>query len=312
MCLDRGYTVHTTVRSAEKAAFLQKIDGAEERLKIFDGVDLLAPGAFDEAITGCEAVLHTASPFFTQGGTEDTLVKPAVMGTRTVLASCTKAGVKKVVLTSSVASILFTDMPPETVYTGEIWSNEEMMRSMSQWYYLSKTVAERTAWEMSKEDGCPWTLSAINPTYVYGPMLPGQPSLNTSSKMIVEFFDGGMTQIDNDYQQLVDVRDVAEAHVNALEKEDAFGKRFLLIGEVRHRREFAQIVRDNVPEDLKKNVPSEVKKSEKEPTPLLFDAAPAENILGLKLRGLEGSIPETVQQLLENGFTSTSQYTPGK
>ena len=70
------------------------LDGAKERLKLFEGCDLLQPGSFDSAITGCCAVLHTASPFFMQGGTEDLLVTPAVEGTKNVLDACQRLGVK--------------------------------------------------------------------------------------------------------------------------------------------------------------------------------------------------------------------------
>ena len=101
LLLEDGHTVHTTTRSAKKAAFLMDLPGAPDRLKMFEGVDLLSPGAFDAAIAGCEAVLHTASPFYMKGGSEEKLVKPAVEGTQNVLSSCYKLGVKKVALTSS-------------------------------------------------------------------------------------------------------------------------------------------------------------------------------------------------------------------
>lgn len=71
LLLDKGYTVHTTTRTAGKADFLNRIPGAAERLKIFAGCDLLSAGSFDAAIRGCDAVLHTASPFYSKGGSVD-------------------------------------------------------------------------------------------------------------------------------------------------------------------------------------------------------------------------------------------------
>lgn len=65
--LDKGYTVRTTVRSADKASFLREISGADTRLTIFPGVDLLTDGSYEEAMRGCEVVLHTASPFYVAG-----------------------------------------------------------------------------------------------------------------------------------------------------------------------------------------------------------------------------------------------------
>ena len=69
------------MRSAAKAEFLKSLAGASERLTIFSGVDLLESGSYRECISGCDAVLHTASPFFIDGGTEDSLVTPALEGT---------------------------------------------------------------------------------------------------------------------------------------------------------------------------------------------------------------------------------------
>jgi len=234
-----------------------------------------------------------------------------VEGTRTVLASCTKAGVKRVALTSSMASVRIC-LPQDVVFTDMHWSDEDKMREAEMWYFLSKTVAERTAWEMSREEGCPWQLAVLNPTYIFGPMLPGQPSLNTSSSMITAFFDGTMEKIGNEYLDMVDVRDVAEAHVAAIEQPKACCKRFLLIGDTQHRCEYAEIIRGIVPEELKKNIPTEVVETSEEPKPYLYDTSPAEKILDVRLRDLKRTIPDSVQQLLQNGFTSTTQYTPGK
>ena len=82
---------------------MKTLDG-NERLIIFPDVDLIEPNAFDGPMKGCTAVIHTASPFFLQGGTEERLVIPAIEGTTNVLRSCTKCGIKRVVLTSSALS----------------------------------------------------------------------------------------------------------------------------------------------------------------------------------------------------------------
>jgi nucleoside-diphosphate-sugar epimerase len=217
LLLERGYTVHTTTRSKARSAFLNDLPGAESRLKIFDGVDLLAPGSFADAIRGCDAVLHTASPFFMQGGTEAALVTPAVEGTRNVLTTCRELGVKKVALTSSTAAVYVTygSTPVDYVFSDADWSPEALLREKSNWYCLSKTLAEKLAWEMSREEGCPFQLAVrappplvtpsssglhllhnllrmrtvctqvLNPTLILGPMLRGQPLLHTSAAALV-------------------------------------------------------------------------------------------------------------------------------
>ena len=164
--LDRNYIVHTTVRSSSKCGFLKALPGAAERLVIFEGVDLLAKGAFTEAFRGCSAVLHTASPFFMAGGTEESLVKPALEGTRNVLTSCAELGIKKVVLTSSTASVyvMYGKLSDDHVYTGADWSDEAAMRARKSWYPLSKCVAEKLAWKMCEEAGI--SLVVLNPTWI--------------------------------------------------------------------------------------------------------------------------------------------------
>eukprot|EP00438_Fugacium_kawagutii_P026764 Skav216454 [mRNA] locus=scaffold50:708497:712440:- [translate_table: standard] len=224
LLLEDGHHVHTTTRSAKKASYLMQLPGAASRLKIFEGVDLLRPGAFDDAIAGCHAVLHTASPFYFAGGSEEKLVTPAVEGTRNVLSSCQKLGVKRVALTSSTGSVYvnYGTFPADHVYTSADWSPAELLREKQNWYCrlaikragvqwkygtqagynlmatprlhegLSKVLAEQLAWEMSKQADCPFQLTVLLPTLIWGPMVPGQPHLNTSANSLVGYMDGSV------------------------------------------------------------------------------------------------------------------------
>jgi len=318
--LDRGYTVHTTVRSAEKAAYLRVLPGSD-RLKIFEKVDLLDAGAFDAAIMGCDAVLHTASPFYTKDGSEDKLVWPAVEGTRNVLTSCRRLGVKKVACTASTANIYinYGTLPADHVYTEEDWSPEGMLREKRNWYALSKVMAEKMAWQLSKEEGCPFQLVVLHPTLILGPMLPGQPHLNTSSSSLIGYVDGSVKEIENGCKTVVDVRDVAMAHIAAIERGTAWGRRVLLIAGSPHFKELAGFIRDTLPEEMKGHVPDVV--SEKlgptvlgapPPNPVLYDAAPSHELLGIEYRSIEEQVKENVRTMLANGFRSASQYSTSK
>lgn len=312
--LARGYEVHTTVRSADKAAFLNNIPGADSRLKIFSGVDLLTPRSYEEAMTGCNVVLHTASPFFFAGQTEESLVPPAVEGTRNVLTTCAKLGVKKVVLTSSMAAVYmhFGSKSGDHVFSEDDWTDEAAARANKAWYVLSKLKAEQLAWEMSREPNCPYELAVINPSLIWGPQLPAQPHLNTSIAVTVKYFDGSVKEIENACRAVVDVRDVAEAHVVLLEKgQEVWGKRYVLVGSSIHFSEAYEAARQAVPEALKANVPTVIAAGEA-PQPVPCDNTRSKELLGIQYRSLNDMVAASVQSCLENGFTDGKMYSAKK
>jgi cinnamoyl-CoA reductase len=303
--LDRGYEVHTTVRTFEKGNFLMQLQHATERLRIFPGVDLLVEGAFEEAMTGCECVLHTASPFFM--GSEQDLLPPAINGTKNVLATCNKLRVSKVILTSSMAAVYanYGTFSDDHVYSEADWTPEDVVREKENWYCLSKTLAEKVAWEMSRAEGCTFQLAVMNPTLILGPHLPGQTHLNTSSAVVAAFLNGKMSVLDNQCRTLVDVRDVAEAHVAAIETPAAFGRRFVLIGCCRHQTQIADAVREAAPDNLKANVPTVISDkipsqiyAQPPPLPILYDASPSVNILHIEYRDFNTMIKDSVDSLL--------------
>ena len=177
MLLDKGFKVHATTRKMEKALFLRNLDGAtEENLKIFDGCDFNTPNSFNAAIEGCYAVIHCASPFFNAGGTRENLVDPAVAGTEMVLDACKKFNVQRVTLTASSACVIIDygsrAAASETgnhVYTEADFSPSDILEERKNFYALSKLYAEQRAWELSKEEGCPYKLCVLNPSLIWGP-----------------------------------------------------------------------------------------------------------------------------------------------
>lgn len=178
LLLDKGFTkVRTTTRRLEKALFLRNLDGAsEENLQIFHGCDFSVPHSFDDAIQGCYAVIHCASPFFNAGGTRKNLVEPAVAGTEMVLRACREFGVKRVTLTASSACVIVDygtkaakDESGNHVYTDADFSPADILEEKKNYYSLSKLYAEQRAWELSKESGCPFKLCVLNPSLIWGP-----------------------------------------------------------------------------------------------------------------------------------------------
>ena len=307
LLLERGYTVRTTTRDAAKADFLRRLPRAEEALTIIPGVDLLEPGAFNEAFAGCSAVMHTAAPYVLRGATRDDLVPPAVDGTLNVLSSCTQLGVGKVVLTSSITSLnaTFGSKPAEHVYTDADWLSEDFLTEKQAWYPLAKLLGEKAAWEASRQPGCPWKLAVMLPTQIFGPMLEGQPHLNTSSGTVAAFVNGGLPKIPNAHMSCVDVRDVAEAHVRALDSDAGWGRRFVLVGSTPTFSEVATLVRTALPEHLKARVPTELMAElpppmfgAPPPAAALYDCSPVSELLGLEFAPLDKTVEDTIEALL--------------
>ncbi|NTV98997.1 MAG: SDR family oxidoreductase [Chlorobiaceae bacterium] len=236
--LENGYRVRGTVRKKpENYPYLLSLPGAAERLELVNA-DLLAKGSFDAAVAGCEYVIHTASPFeFNVGNPQTDLVEPAVNGTETVLESCLGSGsVKRVVLTSSIAAI--TDEPENSkVFTEKDWNTMSSLDRNP--YYYSKTLAERAAWDFIMEKKPKFDLVVINPFLVLGPSLG--PSISTSCETIRDFMSGVYPAIMDLNWGIVDVRDVAKAHLLAMEKIEASG-RYLCSGDAMHMRELVELL----------------------------------------------------------------------
>jgi dihydroflavonol-4-reductase len=171
-------------------------------------------------MSGCDFVIHLASPFLlAEPKDENVMITPAVEGTKRVIKAAIKAGIKRVVLTSSVVSM--TSGRPSGTYGPDSWSDVNQNIGA---YAKSKTLAEKAAWETVK--GSSMELVAINPGFVLGPSL-GTAGDGTSEAMITNLIGGKMPAIPDIAMGMVDVRDIARLHVAALEAPKAAGKRFI-------------------------------------------------------------------------------------
>ncbi|KAL0716332.1 hypothetical protein Bca4012_065654 [Brassica carinata] len=225
LLLLRGYSVRATVRNptdTAKTEHLLALEGAKERLKLFKA-DLLEECSFEQAIDGCDAVFHTASPVkFIVTDPQTELIDPAVKGTINVLNTCKKnSSVKRVILTSSTAAVLIRQPPlgPNDVVDETFFSDPSYCMETKSWYPLSKTLAENAAWQFAKDNEM--DIIVIVPGFIVGPLL--QPTLNHSVELIVDIINGKNPFHSINYR-FVDVRDVALAHVKALETPSAKGR----------------------------------------------------------------------------------------
>ena len=331
LALEDGWEVVATTRREASAPFLRALPGASARLRVVAGCDLLKPGSFDDAIRGCEVVVHTASPFFLLGGDEEQarkrLLEPAVDGTREVLSACARLQVRKVVLTSSMAAVYAAQgrRAPDYAFSSADWSNAEALERARSWYPLSKTLAERQAWALTELSGI--RLAVMNPCLILGPMLRGQQELNTSCMNVLRLFSGERTCA-KACMHVVDVRDVARGHMVAAAAPDhwpGWGRRFVLVGASEMQRVLVDALRRSpaVPPDMKQRLPA----AESEALPPVgmgappghvtrFDLAPSlsppqQGGLGLRYHALQEMMNDTVEAMLANGFTSADMYRPG-
>lgn len=231
--LEQGHHVVGTVRSKAVAAYLWDLPHARERLELVEA-DLLKEGDFATCFEGCEGVYHTASPFFIAKCDPAELMGPAVDGTLNVLRACAAAkSVRRVVVTSSFATVIFghdhtTQLVP---YTEQDWNKTSSASSGNpiDVYRASKVQAEQAGLDFVAREKPTFDLVTIHPPLVLGPWLPGYTRPNESSMHVQKILTnpsppnpGGMG--------LVDVRDVARAHVLAMTTPTANGRYLIASG----------------------------------------------------------------------------------
>ncbi|XP_024534618.1 cinnamoyl-CoA reductase 1-like [Selaginella moellendorffii] len=225
--LDRGYKVHGTVRDPddnEKYGHLKKLPGAGERLSLFRA-DVLDYESLVPAVRGCDVVFHTACPVAHKFEDPDAVLKPAMDGTRNVMEACHKGNIKHVVFTSSGAAILFDpNRPPDHIIDESCWSDPEFCRKSKNWYMLAKTESEKLVCKLGDEFGI--HVVVICPVFVLGPIL--QSKINTSAALVANLMNGSQSSYPNTYYSLVDVRDVAEAHIAGYEDPNASGRYYCI------------------------------------------------------------------------------------
>lgn len=247
--LDRGHTVHGTVRDPDNrksVAHLHALaEGAPGTLRLFKA-DLLDAGSFDEATRGCDIVMHTASPFIIEGfdDAHEALVRPAVEGTRNVLEAVNRHdSVRRVVLTSSVAAIYGDNV--DLARAGKAAFDENDWNTTSSVdhnpYQYSKVAAEREAWAMHGQQDR-WQMTTINPGMVFGPSLTSA-SKSASIDTLRQMGDGRLrTGVPDLGFGVVDVRDVADAHLLAAFA-DTVEARHILVNQTLSMLAIARILR---------------------------------------------------------------------
>ena len=244
--LDAGHTVRGTARSAGALAQLRAdlvphLDDPDsiERFSLV-AADLTSDAGWAEAVAGCAVVHHVASPIPSAPPKHaDELIVPARDGTLRVLRAAATAGVSRVVLTSSVAAVMYGVDRAGKVFTEADWSNPDARRIGA--YERSKTLAEQAAWAyMDTDEARSMELATINPGLVLGPMYGD--AMSTSNEMVKKLLDRAIPACPDLTYCMVDVRDVAAAHLAAMNSTDAAGQRYICAIDSVSMREVAALL----------------------------------------------------------------------
>ena len=314
--LQQGYVVRTTVRDLAREpqvrAALGKVVDPGNRLS-FHAANLTEDAGWDAAVEGCDYVLHVASPLgVAEPKDPDVLIRPAREGARRAVTAAIKAGVKRVVLTSSVAATS-QRTGGDSISDETVWTNPDDPKVGA--YARSKTLAERAAWDLIGESGGATTLATVNPALVLGPVLSGD--FSDSVQVVERLLVGRMPGLPRLGFNVVDVRDVADLHIRAMTAPEAAGQRFIAAGTYAWMGDLAALLRDNLGAAAAKvptrKVPDIVvrlaglfDKDLQSVTPNLglrrdFSSAKAQSLLGWRPRPLEDTVLECARSLIAVG-----------
>ncbi|MCK5934316.1 MAG: NAD-dependent epimerase/dehydratase family protein [Fulvimarina manganoxydans] len=314
--LDAGFHLRGSVRSMARGeavrSTLAAAGHAVDRLEFVEA-DLTRSADWPRAVDGCRFVVHTASPFPpTQPKGKYDLVPVARDGTLHVLDAAIAAGVERIVLTSSVVAVYIGHSNrAERPFDEADWTNVES--DVAYPYAVSKTLAERAAWERVK--GTKTELVAINPGFVLGPLLGDR--LGTSAQIIATLIRYPIPFAPDVAFGVVDVRDVADAHVAALSALEAPGRRYLLSGGMRSPIQLGATIAEFEPSYEKRRprwiLPNPVVRIlghfSRQVAPAIselgryksIDSRPAEALLGRGLRTPEEAVEATLKSLRAQG-----------
>ncbi|KAH7063834.1 cinnamoyl-CoA reductase [Paraphoma chrysanthemicola] len=236
--LENGHHVHTTVRSLK----------ANAKTKPLRDLQAQHPGKLELGMNTCDTVYHVASPFLVPQQIKDGMkdcVEPALQGTRNVLNSVNETeSVKRVVLTSSIVAMYGDSVEVPKMKDGKLSEDywNETSTATNNPYSYSKVAAEKEAWKIY-EAQTRWNLVVINPGLVIGPSLSPE-SASGSLYMLEAIYRGenklGVAEL---HYPIVDVRDVATAHVRAGELTTAHGRHVIASDRSLSLLELANLVR---------------------------------------------------------------------
>ena len=251
--LNKGYEVLGTVRNNNLIDQTKQTIGKYapiEKLSFVE-LDLLKDEGWNEAAKGCKYIFHIASPFpIKVSRNREVLLPVAVDGTIRVLNAGLNAEVEQIIKTSSIVA-MFRKPNRTNPYTfGENdWTDENWTEGVND-YFLSKTKAEKAAWELMESKGLKNKLTTICPGGVFGDALDKKGG--TSIEYVRQFMAGKFPGAPKFAVLISDVRDIAKAHVACIGNTKVGGRRLIVGKEVKKLVELSQLMAEAMPEYAKK------------------------------------------------------------
>nr|WP_295924182.1 NAD-dependent epimerase/dehydratase family protein [uncultured Dyadobacter sp.] len=248
--LDTGYKVTGTLRAIERASAIRAIIGRHtENIRNLELVqaELNDAAIWNELTSQKDYVQHIASPFpRTLPKSESELIHTAKSGTLNILHAAAENNVKRVVLTSSVAAVVYGKARHELnkIFSEDDWSNQDHSSDNTP-YFRSKTVAEKAAWEFIVGSGCQMELTSVLPGAILGPVL--EDDFGTSANIVIKLLDGSSPALPNIGFDIVDVRSVADLLIKAMETPHAAGERYIASAGYLTFKEIAVILKEYFP-----------------------------------------------------------------
>jgi dihydroflavonol-4-reductase len=318
--LNKGYDVRASIRDLKRSQEVKDAitphlaSGVDlEKALTFVLLDLNKDSGWDEALAGVDVLMHTASPFpIASPKNEDEIIRPAVDGTLRALRAAKAAGVKRVVLTSSVAAIYGCDLPTGVSEFDETMWTDVTHPVGSVAYTKSKTLAEKAAWDFIKSEASDIALTTINPVLVMG--APLDRHYGSSISVVERVLKGKDPMLPDLRFGIVDVKDVAKMHVECIDVKTTFGQRILASSGTLSFVQIAEIIKSAYPEsktktgkapnflikflanfdaDIKAVLPLLGK-------PMLVSNKRAKSLLGMSFISAETSVKESAAFLIRN------------
>lgn len=313
--LNNGYEVRGSVRDLQRTDSLREMYAkhTEHMDKLeFVSASLTEPDDWPSAVSGCDGVIHVASPVpIAEPDDPMEVVTPAREGALNVLKAAQAEGIKRVVLTSSVAAVSYNEKGDSAPQTADDWTDINGPDSYA--YAMSKTLAEQAAWELANShEG--FELVTIQPSMVLGPTL--EADYGTSLESLYVLMKGKYPLLPKMGFAIVDVRDVAILHRIGFEHPDAVGQRLLCSNGFRWFTAVSAYLKEEFPDYAKKlptrELPNFVIKFLALFDPIMaftakslgkqveYDCSPAK-ALGWQPRSPEEAIKDGAQSLIDTG-----------